>query len=83
MESVPDLQKSMYMVVDGFPCVRLVNLWGEIGCSSKTPLSIVKLLHHAHLHAFSAGEYFFRPLFVKVCFSIYCFCFQILDETRL
>ncbi|XP_022743603.1 nicastrin-like isoform X2 [Durio zibethinus] len=34
MESVPDLQKSMYMVVDGFPCVRLVNLSGEIGCSN-------------------------------------------------
>ncbi|XP_007010305.2 PREDICTED: nicastrin [Theobroma cacao] len=34
MESVPDLQKSMYMVVDGYPCVRLVNLSGEIGCSN-------------------------------------------------
>ncbi|XVE90848.1 hypothetical protein DITRI_Ditri20bG0109100 [Diplodiscus trichospermus] len=34
MESVPDLQKSMYMVVEGYPCVRLVNLSGEIGCSN-------------------------------------------------
>ncbi|KAL6959619.1 hypothetical protein U1Q18_039773, partial [Sarracenia purpurea var. burkii] len=34
LESVPDLQKSMYMVVDGFPCVRLLNLSGEIGCSN-------------------------------------------------
>ncbi|KAE8713861.1 Nicastrin [Hibiscus syriacus] len=34
MESVPDLQKSMYMAVDGYPCVRLVNLSGEIGCSN-------------------------------------------------
>ncbi|GMI90404.1 NCT [Hibiscus trionum] len=34
MESVPDLQKSMYMTVDGYPCVRLVNLSGEIGCSN-------------------------------------------------
>ncbi|XVF41348.1 hypothetical protein PTKIN_Ptkin01aG0272900 [Pterospermum kingtungense] len=34
MESVPDLQKSMYMVVDGYPCVRLINLSGEIGCSN-------------------------------------------------
>lgn len=35
MESVPDLQNSMYKVVDGYPCVRLLNLSGEIGCSSK------------------------------------------------
>lgn len=35
MQSVPDLQSSMYKVVDGDPCVRLLNLSGEIGCSSK------------------------------------------------
>ncbi|XP_038721111.1 nicastrin isoform X1 [Tripterygium wilfordii] len=34
MESVPDLQEAMYMVIDGFPCVRLLNLSGEIGCSN-------------------------------------------------
>ncbi|CAN1122995.1 At3g52640/At3g52650 [Linum perenne] len=34
MESVPDLQNSMYKVVDGLPCVRLLNLSGEIGCSN-------------------------------------------------
>ncbi|KAI9100033.1 hypothetical protein K1719_024251 [Acacia pycnantha] len=34
MESVPDLQKSMYKVVDGYPCVRLLNLSGPIGCSN-------------------------------------------------
>lgn len=34
LESVPDLEKSMYMVVDGYPCVRLLNLSGEIGCSN-------------------------------------------------
>ncbi|XP_055961412.1 nicastrin isoform X2 [Mercurialis annua] len=34
MQSVPDLQKSMYMVVDGYPCVRLLNLSGEIGCAN-------------------------------------------------
>lgn len=33
-ESVPDLVKSMYVVVDGYPCVRLLNLSGEIGCSN-------------------------------------------------
>lgn len=34
MESVPDLQKSMYKVVDGYPCVRLLSLSGPIGCSN-------------------------------------------------
>uniref|UniRef100_A0A7N2KY87 Uncharacterized protein n=1 Tax=Quercus lobata TaxID=97700 RepID=A0A7N2KY87_QUELO len=33
MESVPDLQKSMYKVIDGYPCVRLLSLSGPIGCS--------------------------------------------------
>ncbi|XP_060966480.1 nicastrin isoform X2 [Cannabis sativa] len=34
MQSVPDLQNSMYKVVDGDACVRLLNLSGEIGCSN-------------------------------------------------
>lgn len=34
MESVPDLTKSMYVDFDGYPCVRLLNLTGEIGCSN-------------------------------------------------
>ncbi|KAI3740341.1 hypothetical protein L2E82_30769 [Cichorium intybus] len=33
-KSVPDLEKSMYMVMDGYPCVRLLNLSGEIGCAN-------------------------------------------------
>ncbi|KAK1439308.1 hypothetical protein QVD17_05124 [Tagetes erecta] len=33
-ESVPDLEKSMYKVIDGYPCVRLLNLSGEIGCAN-------------------------------------------------
>ncbi|KAI3740358.1 hypothetical protein L2E82_30786 [Cichorium intybus] len=33
-ESVPDLEKSMYMVMDVYPCVRLLNLSGEIGCAN-------------------------------------------------
>lgn len=33
-ESVPDLENSMYIHIDGYPCVRLLNLSGEIGCSS-------------------------------------------------
>lgn len=38
MESVPDLQSSMYMTLDGYPCVRLLNLSGVIGCASKYAL---------------------------------------------
>ncbi|KAJ6766695.1 NICASTRIN [Salix purpurea] len=34
MESVPDLTKSMYVDFNGYPCVRLLNLTGEIGCSN-------------------------------------------------
>lgn len=34
MESVPDLQKQMYTVLEGYPCVRLLNLSGEIGCAN-------------------------------------------------
>ncbi|GAB4827307.1 hypothetical protein Ancab_034193 [Ancistrocladus abbreviatus] len=34
LDSVPDLERTMYRVVDGFPCVRLLNLSGEIGCSN-------------------------------------------------
>lgn len=40
-ESVPDLEKSMYMVVDGYPCVRLLNLSGEIGCSNPSHGKVV------------------------------------------
>ncbi|KNA11455.1 hypothetical protein SOVF_135050 isoform B [Spinacia oleracea] len=34
LNSVPDLERSMYKVIDGFPCVRLLNLSGEIGCAN-------------------------------------------------
>lgn len=34
LESVPDLEKAMYLMVDGYPCVRLLNLSGEIGCAN-------------------------------------------------
>uniref|UniRef100_A0A803MZ88 Nicastrin n=1 Tax=Chenopodium quinoa TaxID=63459 RepID=A0A803MZ88_CHEQI len=34
LDSVPDLERSMYKVIDGFPCVRLLNLSGEIGCAN-------------------------------------------------
>lgn len=34
LESVPDLEKAMYLDVEAYPCVRLLNLSGEIGCSN-------------------------------------------------
>ncbi|KAK1313082.1 Nicastrin [Acorus calamus] len=34
LESVPDLEKAMYLSVDGYPCVRLLNLSGGIGCAN-------------------------------------------------
>ncbi|KAK3155217.1 hypothetical protein QOZ80_2BG0200390 [Eleusine coracana subsp. coracana] len=34
LESVPDLVKAMYLNIESFPCVRLLNLSGEIGCSN-------------------------------------------------
>ncbi|EPS72923.1 hypothetical protein M569_01828, partial [Genlisea aurea] len=40
-ESVPDLEKSMYVPIEGFPCVRLLNLSGEIGCSNPGRSSVV------------------------------------------
>ncbi|KAL6912167.1 hypothetical protein ACP4OV_000972 [Aristida adscensionis] len=34
LESVPDLVKAMYVNIESFPCVRLLNLSGAIGCSN-------------------------------------------------
>ncbi|CAL9013069.1 unnamed protein product [Prunus brigantina] len=41
MESVPDLQSSMYMTLDGYPCVRLLNLSGVIGCANPGRVKVV------------------------------------------
>ncbi|MFS8034456.1 putative nicastrin [Helianthus anomalus] len=52
-ESVPDLEKSMYKVIDGYPCVRLLNLSGEIGCANpgldKVVAPIVKFTNDIEL----------------------------------
>lgn len=65
IESVPDLQKLMYVAVDGYPCVRLLNLSGQIGCSnpglSKVVAPIIKLkdvkdLVHPHTVLVTADE---------------------------
>uniref|UniRef100_A0A0C9RQH0 Nicastrin n=1 Tax=Wollemia nobilis TaxID=56998 RepID=A0A0C9RQH0_9CONI len=34
LESVPELEKAMYIPINGTPCVRLLNLSGEIGCAN-------------------------------------------------
>ena len=65
LESVPDLEKSMYMVVDGYPCVRLLNLSGEIGCSSKL---------YSRVHHLLAVICFIRifgklTFFLRLCFE--------------
>ncbi|KAK8928274.1 Nicastrin [Platanthera zijinensis] len=41
LESVPDLEKAMYFNAHGYPCVRLLNLSGEIGCSNPGQEKIV------------------------------------------
>ncbi|XP_076951630.1 nicastrin-like [Bidens hawaiensis] len=51
--SVPELDKSMYKIMDGYPCVRLLNLSGEIGCANpgldKVVAPIVKFKNHMEL----------------------------------
>lgn len=45
LESVPDLVKAMYLNIESSPCVRLLNLSGEIGCSSESPLYTYVVWH--------------------------------------
>ncbi|URE35756.1 Nicastrin [Musa troglodytarum] len=49
LESVPDLQRAMYRNIKSYPCVRLLNLSGEIGCSNpgqeKVIAPIVRFKH--------------------------------------
>ena len=47
LESVPDLVKAMYIDIESFPCVRLLNLSGEIGCSSESPFYNFTLMMYA------------------------------------
>lgn len=39
-KSVSDLETAMYQVLESTPCVRLLNLTGEVGCSSKPCLAL-------------------------------------------
>ncbi|GBG84052.1 hypothetical protein CBR_g37928 [Chara braunii] len=34
LQSVPELENAMYKIIDNTPCVRLLTLSGEIGCSN-------------------------------------------------
>ncbi|XP_044468163.1 nicastrin isoform X3 [Mangifera indica] len=61
MESIPDLWDSMYMVVDGFPCVRLLNLSGKIGCSNPRREKVV-----APIISFKKAEELNQPSAVLV-----------------
>ncbi|KAI3749791.1 hypothetical protein L2E82_20407 [Cichorium intybus] len=63
-ESVPDLEKSMYMVMDGYPCVRLLNLSGEIGCANPGLDKVV-----ATIIRFKNGIDFVKPSSVVVPLS--------------
>ena len=46
---VPDLQNTMYAFIDGYPCVRLMNLSGTISCSSESPRSLILSLSSINL----------------------------------
>ncbi|KAK2652570.1 hypothetical protein Ddye_012426 [Dipteronia dyeriana] len=61
MESIPDLRDSMYMVIDGYPCVRLLNLSGKIGCSNPGREKVV-----APIIRFKSAEELFQKSAVLV-----------------
>ncbi|XP_071696314.1 nicastrin isoform X2 [Rutidosis leptorrhynchoides] len=72
-ESVPDLEKSMYIVMDGYPCVRLLNLSGEIGCANpgldKVVAPIVRFTNGVELERPSSlvvSSYDFESLLSRV-----------------
>lgn len=53
IESVPELERAMYITVDGTPCVRLLNLSGEIGCANPGRVKVtapIKRLENAEEH---------------------------------
>ncbi|XP_042484408.1 nicastrin [Macadamia integrifolia] len=58
LESVPDLELSMYLNMDGYPCVRLLNLSGEIGCANpgreKVVAPIIRFKNETELADLSA-----------------------------
>ncbi|KAJ4974020.1 hypothetical protein NE237_007194 [Protea cynaroides] len=57
-ESVPDLELSMYLNIDGYPCVRLLNLSSEIGCANpgrgKVVAPIIRYMNETELADSSA-----------------------------
>lgn len=59
LESVPDLEKTMYLNVEGYPCVRLLNLSGEIGCSNPgqkkviAPVFRLEMIDSLVVHSFA------------------------------
>ncbi|KAL5137786.1 ABC transporter G family member 15 [Glycine soja] len=59
---VPDLQNTMYAFIDGYPCVRLMNLSGTISCSSESPRSLILSLSSINLRVLRINcKKFFDP----------------------
>lgn len=58
LESVPELEKAMYITVDGTPCVRLLNLSGEIGCANPGRVKVTAPIRRLE----NAGEHLDQPL---------------------
>uniref|UniRef100_A0A7N0TBR3 Nicastrin n=1 Tax=Kalanchoe fedtschenkoi TaxID=63787 RepID=A0A7N0TBR3_KALFE len=64
MRSVPDLERAMYAAVDGYPCVRLLNLSGEIGCANPGRYKVI-----APITKFKLGHNLTRPSALLVSLS--------------
>ncbi|KAF9683851.1 hypothetical protein SADUNF_Sadunf04G0057000 [Salix dunnii] len=77
MESVPDLTKSMYVDFDGYPCVRLLNLTGEIGCSRFSP---DQKFPGAEFAPYKTNNYEWNPIGSGVMWRAYSFPVFLLTE---
>ncbi|KAJ8430492.1 hypothetical protein Cgig2_004685 [Carnegiea gigantea] len=60
LDSVPDLEKSMYKIIDGYPCVRLLHISGETGCASKYSIAGAVSQFSAFLLSLDEVESFFN-----------------------
>ncbi|CAK7338948.1 unnamed protein product [Dovyalis caffra] len=90
MESVPDLTKSMYVDFNGYPCVRLLNLTGEIGCSNPGRDKVVApVVRYKNVNEISKPSAVlvsldeFLELFDSKCFSLSQDSLQIKSSQKL
>lgn len=58
LESFPELERAMYITVDGTPCVRLLNLSGEIGCANPGRVKVTAPIRRLE----NAGEHLDQPV---------------------